>query len=148
MVEHVQSFHWPTLTFVNVHRIPLVSGKDESSRKIVFAAYPRISRCETNQLRCTSTFCSNNGVCYIDASSGNTTLRCICSIGYTGVNCQSMISSLNPCLSNPCGNNGTCSPSSNFSYSCLCPDGLIAQSCAPSTFWHASEIISSFSAVL
>ncbi len=90
-------------------------------------------RCETIQSICTSSICSNNGVCYIDASSGNNTLRCVCFQGYTGQNCQISLNAFSSCLNNPCGTNGTCFPISNSSYYCMCPNGLIGQSCPSST---------------
>ena len=138
MVAHVLSIKRLILSSVDVHRIQLVFGKCEISRD-VFQYDQVIGRCETSQLICTNTICSNNGICYVDASSGNTTLRCICIQGYTGQYCQSVISSINPCLLNPCGNTGICFPSSNASYYCLCPNGLIAQSCNTSSSWHNKE---------
>ncbi len=86
-------------------------------------------RCETIQSVCTNTTCSNHGVCYIDASTGNNTLRCICLTGYTGLYCQSSLNSLNSCSQNPCGYNGTCLTTSNSSYYCICPNGLTGRSC-------------------
>ena len=115
-----------------VHRMQRVFGRNTTFRKIFFFAYSCTPRCETSNSICTSEFCSNNGICYIDASSGNSTLRCICSQSYTGSNCQSPINVLNPCQRNPCGNNGTCITTTNSSYTCLCPNGLIAQSCSSS----------------
>ncbi len=89
-------------------------------------------RCETIQSVCTNNTCSNHGVCYIDASSGNNTVRCVCIQGYTGQHCQVTINSLNLCSQNPCGYNGTCLSTSNSSYYCICPNGLTGQSCTSS----------------
>lgn len=86
-------------------------------------------RCETIQSLCTSAICNNNGVCYVDASTSNNTLRCICSQGYTGQNCESSFNFFNSCAQNSCGSNGTCFSTSISLYYCICPNGLIGQSC-------------------
>jgi hypothetical protein len=78
--------------------------------------------------------CSNNGVCYIDASSGNNTLRCLCYRGFTGQYCQSPLNPISSCTQNPCGYNGTCFPTFNSSYYCICPNGMIGQSCNASKY--------------
>lgn len=83
-------------------------------------------RCETIQTLCTSITCSNNGVCFINASAGNNTASCRCSQGYTGEYCETLLPS---CLHKPCGDKGTCIPTSDSSYYCICPDGLTGQSC-------------------
>ena len=89
-------------------------------------------RCENIVSVCTNNTCSNHGICYIDALTGNNTVRCICNQGYTGQYCQVTINPLNPCSRNPCGYNGTCIPTSNSTYYCFCPNGLTGQSCIPS----------------
>ncbi len=53
--------------------------------------------------------------------------------GYTGQYCQSALNSLNACLQNPCGYNGTCVTTANSSYYCMCSNGLMGQSCSLST---------------
>lgn len=93
-----------------------------------------VYRCETILPICTNATCSNNGVCYIDASKGTNVLQCICSSGYTGQNCQTLINSLSACASNPCGYNGTCYPTSNSSYYCICPNGAVGSSCSSSKY--------------
>lgn len=52
--------------------------------------------------------CGENGFCNLT--------RCDCYPGFTGQRCQD---SLTPCLPNPCGENGHCSPQ-NESYTCRC----------------------------
>ncbi|CAF4553802.1 unnamed protein product [Rotaria sp. Silwood1] len=87
------------------------------------------SRCETIQTVCTNEICSNNGVCFIDASSGNNTARCLCSEGYTGQYCQTSLLSINDCSRQPCGYDGTCIQTSISSYYCICSNGLTGRSC-------------------
>ncbi|CAF4740393.1 unnamed protein product [Rotaria sp. Silwood1] len=95
------------------------------------------ARCETIQSICTNTACLNNGVCYIDATSGSNTLGCVCRPGSTGRYCQTYI---NSCSQSPCGYNGTCFPTSNSSYYCICPNGLLdtLMSCSDSPCHYLS----------
>lgn len=88
--------------------------------------------CETIQTVCTNDYCSNHGICYIDATTGISTLKCTCYADYTGTNCQTAINTNSLCSQNPCGSNGTCITISNSSYYCLCPNGVIGQSCSSS----------------
>ncbi|CAF3778690.1 unnamed protein product [Adineta steineri] len=88
------------------------------------------SRCETIQTLCTNTTCLNNGACFIDRSSNSSITHCLCTQGYTGNYCEISLLSINFCLQKPCGYNGTCIQTSNSSYYCICPDGLIGQSCS------------------
>jgi EGF-like domain len=105
-----------------------VLGKVHSARtSLPITRYLR--RCDSIPLTCSNTTCSNNGVCYIDGSSGVNTVRCLCFQDYTGQYCQSALVSNWSCLSNPCGANGTCIPQSSSSYTCRCPNGLTGQSC-------------------
>ena len=97
------------------------------------------SRCETIQSVCTNTTCFNNGVCYIDTSSGNNTVRCICPPGYTGQYCRLAMTSANSCSQNPCGYNGSCISTSNSSYYCICSNGLTGQSCSSSKFLYDAK---------
>jgi len=96
----------------------------------------KIQRCETIHSICTNIDCSNHGVCYVDALSGNNTSRCICFQGYTGQYCQLSLNSFNSCSQNPCGYNGTCISTSNSSYHCICSNGFIGQTCNSSKFLY------------
>lgn len=107
-----------------------------SSMMQVFLRSDVSRRCETVIVACTNATCSNNGVCYIDASTGSGIPRCICATGYTGQYCQSP---LNPCSSNPCQLNGTCLLTSNSSYQCICANGVVGSSCTTSTFTLCRE---------
>ena len=83
---------------------------------------------------CTNTLCLNDGICYVDASSGNSTTRCLCSSGYTGRYCQTPLIPQSACSQNPCGVNGTCIQRIDASHYCICPSGLIGPSCNSSEF--------------
>ncbi len=114
-------------------QIQLIIGKFETfycQKKIFFF----VERCKTIQTVCTSSTCSNNGTCFIDSSSGNSTTRCLCSQNYTGQYCDIPLLLTNSCSQNPCGFNGTCIQPSNSSYYCICPNGLTGQSCNSSKY--------------
>jgi hypothetical protein len=103
-------------------------------RKVFFS----LGRCEAIQSACASSTCSNNGVCFIDSSSGNSTTHCLCSQDYTGQHCEISLHSIDSCSHNPCGYNGTCVQTSNSSYYCICPDGLTGQSCNSSKYIYGT----------
>lgn len=83
-------------------------------------------RCEIVQSVCINNPCLNNGICFVNATNSNSELGCVCSPGYTGLYCESF---MNACLQNPCGYNGTCFSTSNSSYYCICPNGIVGKSC-------------------
>lgn len=89
-------------------------------------------RCETIQTVCTSSTCSNNGTCFIDASFENNATRCLCSQEYTGEYCEILLDSIDLCSQKPCGYNNTCIQTSNSSYYCICSNGVTGQSCSSS----------------
>ncbi|XP_039768595.1 delta and Notch-like epidermal growth factor-related receptor isoform X2 [Ornithorhynchus anatinus] len=70
--------------------------------------------------------CQNNGTC-IDASQKHDgdNFTCICSAGFTGELCQSMV---NYCVPESCQNGGTCL-SGLSGFSCQCPPGYVGSSC-------------------
>lgn len=75
--------------------------------------------------------CLNGGSCVYSASSRS--YSCLCSSNFTGAYCQY---ALNPCLVNPCQNNGTCSVLSNATttmpgnYSCACTTQTTGPDCS------------------
>ena len=58
----------------------------------------------------------------------NSTFQCTCADGFTGINCETIIT---PCFFVPCLNNGVCNvdASSEFGYTCNCPVGFQGQNC-------------------
>ncbi|CAF3707629.1 unnamed protein product [Rotaria sordida] len=72
---------------------------------------------------CTSSTCLNGGTC---VQLFNSTLICICPIGYTGSRCETYTSL---CLPNPCQSNGTCIPSGTTGYICVCPPNFTGPQC-------------------
>jgi len=49
------------------------------------------------------------------------TYLCACATGFTGINCDTKIT--NPCLLNPCLNNGLCQVTSPNIFNCICQPG-------------------------
>ena len=79
-----------------------------------------------NNNPCFSFPCSNSGTCY---SINSLTYGCLCPNGYTGTNCQTILSG---CSSSPCQNGGTCSSNNNGTipyYTCACANGYTGQNC-------------------
>nr|XP_054763175.1 sushi, nidogen and EGF-like domain-containing protein 1 [Lytechinus pictus] len=86
---------------------------------------------------CLSDPCQNEGRCFSDAE--NTQYACLCPGSFSGINCEITDSSptatstpalINPCLSDPCQNGGSCfSQSDNTAYRCMCPDTFIGTNC-------------------
>ena len=70
---------------------------------------------------CSSSPCRNGSTC----SNLVVTYSCRCSMGYTGVNCESIIPTA--CDSSPCLN-GTCA-GSGFDYTCNCSAGFTGLQC-------------------
>ncbi|XP_063398010.1 neurogenic locus Notch protein-like [Mytilus trossulus] len=70
---------------------------------------------------CASLPCRNNGQC-VEVVGGYT---CICSSGYTGITCKTLI---HPCRRSPCKNNGNCTEN-GYDYKCDCPKGFSASDC-------------------
>ena len=61
---------------------------------------------------------------------------CLCTPNYTGINCATprnsttvVTTSVNPCASNPCLNNGFCNLLGS-TYTCICLQGFIQPNCA------------------
>uniref|UniRef100_A0A8C9WY81 Delta-like protein n=1 Tax=Sander lucioperca TaxID=283035 RepID=A0A8C9WY81_SANLU len=69
-----------------------------------------------------SNVCGPRGRC-ISQPAGNFT--CTCDPGFSGIYCHENI---NDCISNPCGNGGTCIDGVN-SFQCFCPDGWEGRLC-------------------
>ncbi|XP_076023612.1 protein jagged-2b isoform X2 [Genypterus blacodes] len=69
-----------------------------------------------------SNVCGPRGSC-ISQPGGNFT--CVCDPGFSGIYCHENI---NDCISNPCGNGGTCIDGVN-SFQCFCPDGWEGRLC-------------------
>jgi hypothetical protein len=65
--------------------------------------------CRMYELRC-ETYCSANAICRTNADEKNASITkpyCICPLNHVGPHCNLKH---NDCYSNPCLNNGTCSP--------------------------------------
>ncbi len=77
--------------------------------------------------------CKNNATCQAD-NFGNYT--CLCSTGYTGLDCQIEI---NECESIPCQNGGTCKETEPGSYECKCLPGFTGFNCESSALKLADE---------
>ncbi|KAF7230892.1 protein jagged-2b isoform X2 [Nothobranchius furzeri] len=69
-----------------------------------------------------SNVCGPRGLC-ISHPAGN--FSCVCDPGFSGIYCHENI---NDCISNPCGNGGTCIDRIN-TFQCFCPDGWEGQLC-------------------
>uniref|UniRef100_A0A1A8MNQ4 Delta-like protein n=1 Tax=Nothobranchius pienaari TaxID=704102 RepID=A0A1A8MNQ4_9TELE len=69
-----------------------------------------------------SNVCGPRGLC-ISQPAGN--FSCVCDPGFSGIYCHENI---NDCISNPCGNGGTCIDRIN-TFQCFCPDGWEGQLC-------------------
>uniref|UniRef100_A0A1A8HC73 Delta-like protein n=1 Tax=Nothobranchius korthausae TaxID=1143690 RepID=A0A1A8HC73_9TELE len=69
-----------------------------------------------------SNVCGPRGLC-ISRPAGN--FSCVCDPGFSGIYCHENI---NDCISNPCGNGGTCIDRIN-TFQCFCPDGWEGQLC-------------------
>ncbi|ESO01432.1 hypothetical protein HELRODRAFT_192336 [Helobdella robusta] len=88
------------------------------------------SRCETFATPCpsTSNICSNQGSCYINASSLSS--YCVCSPGFSGVSCNVVV---DPCSSNPCLNGGQCKGVDRkvdpTGRTCFCTVGFVGETC-------------------
>ena len=87
-------------------------------------------KCETMESICATKTCFDRGICILDVSDQEPRATCLCSPGYTGLNCEER--TLNPCVSRPCGTNGTCIRTLHGSYQCICEDGSIGLSCPTS----------------
>ncbi|XP_067673065.1 protein dachsous-like isoform X2 [Haliotis asinina] len=75
---------------------------------------------------CEKSTCLNGGRC---VRVGSRNYTCVCSPGFTGVNCTYRNSTFG-CLSNPCLNGGSCVRGVNNSYRCFCPYGYSGYNCA------------------
>ena len=76
---------------------------------------------------CTPNPCQNGGTCI---STSFTTIVCRCPLQYTGFLCQFA----NPCFSQPCLNNGTCTISGVMNslvlFKCICSGSFTGDNCA------------------
>nr|CAB3233619.1 protein crumbs [Phallusia mammillata] len=73
----------------------------------------------------TSSKCMNNGTC-VEVGSGSETI-CNCSPGFYDNKCNN--SGINPCLSNPCHNKGSCASKENGEFVCYCISGFTGIQC-------------------
>ena len=80
------------------------------------------AQCETRVDYCT---CQNDGTC-INRFDLNTFL-CDCPAGFEGNNCENRI--IDPCVSNPCSNGGTCTKISVTDFRCTCHGGYAGVLC-------------------
>jgi len=99
---------------------------------------------------CASRPCIHNSTCEtLIGVNPTSAYRCHCRTGYTGRNCETRkfstikknnFISLNfslgdPCVPNPCKNNGRCRPNvAGGTYVCECPPNFVGTNCETSKF--------------
>ncbi|XP_071842391.1 uncharacterized protein [Apostichopus japonicus] len=81
---------------------------------------------------CDSTPCLNGGTC-INAPAFGNDFRCICTLGFSGNQCET--GGTGPCLPSPCLNGGSCfpSPGTVAGFFCLCNSGFSGLNCETGT---------------
>ncbi|GMU21970.1 MAG: hypothetical protein AMXMBFR13_20580 [Phycisphaerae bacterium] len=83
---------------------------------------PGVCGCGTPEGQCCAADLCQNGAACVDNNPG---FSCICSLGFSGVFCETNVDDCNP---NPCQNGGVCTDGVN-SYSCSCPVGFTGVNC-------------------
>ena len=79
-------------------------------------------------------YCHNNGTCSVNCTALSCSLpTCICTSGYSGVQCDSIVGSV--CQANSCVN-GNCVMLTNTSYQCQCFSGFFGTRCDFSKKWE------------
>lgn len=96
------------------------------SIKYVYKSLIKIQRINILDNTCTD-YCRNNGICSVictDTSCGIP--NCVCQIGYTGAQCETIVGGV--CGSNSCIN-GNCVALTNQNFQCQCNNGFFGPRC-------------------
>ena len=91
--------------------------------------WPFMGRYCQSRMRCAdaASVCQNNGTCVEAAKGTDGAPRCLCSPGYTGVDCSTRV---DPCASHPCVNNGRCAwLRADNDFECECAHGFTGKMC-------------------